>query len=138
MEGPALNKIKAENLAEYYVIDKHINAVRYFLPVKLSPFCLNCHGDPALSEEIWGLPDGKDPTGATMENWKSGEIHGAFEVIQSLDQADKKFQGHLIETAIILIIAIAIASLVFVFVARSITQPIKKVWTLLAACQPEI
>lgn len=124
VEGPALNKIKAENLKEYHIIDERINSVRYFLPVKLSPVCMNCHGDPATSEEIWGLPDGKDPTGGTMENWKVGEIHGAFEVIQSLDSVDEEFRARLLQTAIILIIAIIIATFIFIWVSRSITKPI--------------
>ena len=124
IEGPALKKIKSENLEEFYVIDERINSIRYFLPVKLSPVCMNCHGDPAKSEEIWGLPDGMDPTGGTMENWKVGEIHGAFEVIQSLDKADQEFRERLWLTAVVLIIAIILASIAFVWISRNITKPI--------------
>lgn len=88
IEGPALKKMKQENLKEYYVVDTHTNSVRYFLPVRLSEGCLVCHGDPSQSKTLWGRDDGKDPTGGRFENWKAGEIHGAFEVIQSLDAAD--------------------------------------------------
>ena len=35
-----------------------------------------CHGDPATS----ATGDGKDAFGFPMENWKVGDIHGAFEV----------------------------------------------------------
>ena len=73
---------------EAYEIDKETNSLRYFRPVKLTNTCLLCHGDPANSMALWGSSDGMDPTGSRMENWKAGEIHGAFEVIQSLDQAD--------------------------------------------------
>lgn len=126
IEGPALKKIKEGDLAEYYVIDEKINAVRYFLPVKLSPVCMNCHGDPERSEEIWGLPDGQDPTGGTMEGWKVGSIHGAFEVIQSLDKADAEFRSRLFQTFITMMIAIIIASILFVIISRSISKPIIK------------
>ncbi|MCG8335398.1 MAG: methyl-accepting chemotaxis protein [Proteobacteria bacterium] len=124
IEGPALNKIKREDLSEYYVIDEKINSIRYFLPVKLSPICMHCHGDPETSMELWGLPNGLDPTGGTMENWKVGEIHGAFQVIQSLDKADEQFRNRLIQTALVLVVAIFIAIFIFMWVSRSITKPI--------------
>lgn len=88
VEARAIKAMKSEGLDEYYVIDEEINAVRYFRPVVLSETCMVCHGDPQTSMELWGNSKGLDPTGAKMENWRAGEIHGAFEVIQSLDEAD--------------------------------------------------
>jgi methyl-accepting chemotaxis protein len=68
-----LNEIKAKDLPELVIIKD--DEIRYLKPIKLTQECLFCHGDPA----------GKiDPTGGTMEGWKSGEIHGAFEIITSL------------------------------------------------------
>jgi len=87
-EARALKAMKAGNLSEYYEIDEARNAVRYFRPVVLTEICLLCHGDPKTSQAVWGNDRGVDPTGARLENWKVGEIHGAFEVIQSLDEAD--------------------------------------------------
>lgn len=124
IEGPALQKIKKENLKEYYVIDERINSIRYFLPVKLSKACLICHGDPKQSETLWGRNDGKDPTGGTIENWKEGEIHGAFEVIQSLDAADAALRGRVVKGAFIAIMGFLLAGLVVFLVARSITGAI--------------
>ena len=126
IEGPALKKMKAEGLNEYYVIDKRANAVRYFLPVRLTDICLICHGDPKQSKTLWGRDDGKDPTGGTIENWRVGEIHGAFEVVQSLDQADRELRESLLQGGIIVVIAIAIAVFIFFLIARSITRPIIK------------
>ncbi len=126
VEGPALKKINEENLSEYYLIDENINAVRYFLPVRLTEVCLICHGDPARSEELWGRPDGGDPTGGTMENWKVGEVHGAFEVIQSLDKADSDLRTEILHTFISMVIAIFVAAFIFVIVSRSISKPIIK------------
>ncbi|MGD9547129.1 MAG: methyl-accepting chemotaxis protein [Candidatus Krumholzibacteriia bacterium] len=74
-----------EGLEEYSFVDHDQNAVRYFRPIRLTRECLLCHGDPATSEEIWGNTAGLDPTGTRMENWHEGEVHGAFEIIQSLD-----------------------------------------------------
>ncbi|ACN14027.1 methyl-accepting chemotaxis protein [Desulforapulum autotrophicum HRM2] len=124
IEGPALEKIKHENLNEYYVIDTQANAVRYFLPVRLTQGCLICHGDPEQSTTLWGRNDGKDPTGGTIENWKAGEIHGAFEVIQSLDGADAVLRARMLKAALFVLAGFFISGMVFFFVARSITRPI--------------
>ncbi len=124
IEGPALKKIVQENLDEYYVIDTASNSVRYFLPIRLSETCLVCHGDPAQSRTLWGRNDGKDPTGGTLENWKAGEIHGAFEVIQSLDAADAALRSRMIQASFIVVCGIGLASLVFWLVTRSITRPV--------------
>jgi len=126
IEGPILKKMKAENLDEYYVVDAQTNSVRYFLPVKLSEVCLVCHGDPAQSKTLWGRDDGKDPTGGPFENWKAGEIHGAFEVIQSLDAADAALRSRIIKASIIVLLGIAFAGAIFFFVTRSITKPLVK------------
>jgi len=90
LEAKALKLMDEQHLDEYYEIDPTINAVRYFRAVRLTETCLLCHGDPKTSQELWGNDTGTDPTGGPMENWKTGEVHGAFEVIQSLEQADKQ------------------------------------------------
>ncbi len=124
IEGPALEKIKRENLADYYVIDEKINSVRYFLPVKLTQGCLICHGHPQQSQTLWGRNDGKDPTGGPMEDWKAGETHGAFEIIQSLDAADAALHARLLKAALVAFMGFVLAGIVFFLVARSITRPI--------------
>jgi methyl-accepting chemotaxis protein len=72
---------------EFYFVDEERNAVRYFRPVRLTETCLNCHGDPARSQELWGRSDGKDIAGYPMEDKDEGDLHGAFEVILPLDKA---------------------------------------------------
>lgn len=126
VEGPALKKMKAENLDEYYLIDKDTNTVRYFLPVRLSQGCLVCHGDPTQSKTLWGRNDGNDPTGGKFENWNVGEIHGAFEVIQSLAAADAAFRSRILKAGILVLAGIALAVAVFFFVTRSITLPLTR------------
>ncbi|MCU0865395.1 MAG: methyl-accepting chemotaxis protein [Planctomycetes bacterium] len=44
--------------------------------IRLGEDCMACHGQP--SQSLTG--DGKDPFGFTMEGWKPGDVHGAFEV----------------------------------------------------------
>jgi methyl-accepting chemotaxis protein len=111
LEAKALKKIKAENLAEYYVHDQAANTIRYFRPVKLTASCLNCHGDPATSQELWGNDKGLDPTGSRMENWEVGSIHGAFEVIQSMDEADAAFQAALFKMAVVILVGLVVMAM---------------------------
>lgn len=128
IEGPVLKKMKAENLSEYYIIDENQNAVRYFLSIKLTETCLMCHGDPASSKALWGTNDGKDPTGETMENWRAGEMHGAFEIVQSLTPADKKLASDLFRAGIFAATGLLAAFLSYFFlVKQTISKPIGSV-----------
>ena len=88
LEARALKALAAGNLDEYHEIDPQRNAVRYFRPIRLTQDCLLCHGSPSQSQELWGNAEGKDPTGTKMEDWHEGEVHGAFEIVKSLDEAD--------------------------------------------------
>ncbi len=132
LETNALNIMKTNKIDEYFEIDTSINSVRYFRAVKLSKTCLHCHGDPARSQELWGNDKGIDPTGGIMENWKEGDIHGAFEVIQTLDEADKKLQNSINKAIRIVIIGLTImaiffATLVIRVISGSIIKPINKI-----------
>jgi len=125
IEAQALEAMEKENLSEWHTIDAENNAVRYFRPVRLTESCLLCHGDPATSEAIWGLPGGKDPTGGTMEGWKVGEIHGAFEVIQSLDQADAQLMASMQWAGALIIGSLFLTGVIFaLFVIRYVERPI--------------
>jgi len=132
LEAKALKLMSEQNLDEYYEIDPGSNAVRYFRAVRLSQTCMLCHGDPQTSQALWGNSQGVDPTGGPMENWKVGEIHGAFEVIQSLDEADKQLSasirkgGQLVVIGLV-IMAVLFATLVIRIVANSVIKPIGRV-----------
>jgi len=79
-----LKLLESKEYEEYWEIDEATNSIRYFRPVELTAECLDCHGDPATSQEIWGNDQGLDISGVKMENWKAGDIHGAFEIIMDL------------------------------------------------------
>ena len=130
LEARVLRKLKDEKLAEYYEVDPTINAVRYFRPIHLTQECLLCHGDPATSVALWGNSNGLDPTGVRMENWKAGELHGAFEVIQSLDAADAAVAATLWDGAGVVAGLIALGALTLLLainriVVRNLIDPIK-------------
>ena len=124
-EARVLRKIKAEHLDEYYEIDEATNSIRYFRPIRLTQECMICHGDPATSDELWGNDQGLDPTGMVMEGWKVGEIHGAFEVIQYLDAADRELT-ETVWKGIALVLGVgAVGIVLFVgFINRSISRPL--------------
>jgi len=76
LERKVLRDLESKNLDE--IVIKESDKVRYFRAIRLSKDCLYCHGDPKGE---------KDPLGGTKEGWKVGEVHGAFEIISSLDAA---------------------------------------------------
>ncbi|HIJ79006.1 MAG: methyl-accepting chemotaxis protein [Desulfobulbaceae bacterium] len=132
LEARALNTMKDKGLDEYYEIDESINAVRYFRAVRLTQTCMLCHGDPATSQELWGNSNGIDPTGSKMENWEVGQLHGAFEVIQSLDEADRQLAASISKATQLVIgglviMAILFATLVLRLVSNSVIKPISRI-----------
>ncbi|WP_269891308.1 methyl-accepting chemotaxis protein [Desulfovibrio subterraneus] len=81
LEKEVLEKLKQGNLSEYIIYGK--DEIRYFRPIRLTPECLYCHGDPVGE---------KDVTGGTKEGWRAGEVHGAFEIISSLAEANARIR----------------------------------------------
>ena len=128
VEQTALTYFKNNrNASEYHVIDEKMNAIRYFRPVRLSESCMNCHGDPKNSARIWGNSDGMDITGFKMDGKKIGDLHGAFEVIKSLDRADAAFNNVLLKGIIEAVIMISIAlALVFWVISRLVSKPVSR------------
>lgn len=130
IEAEVLKRFETENLTEYHMVDAQRNAVRYFRPVKLTAECMLCHGAPATSAELWGNDQGLDPTGTRMEDWKVGQVHGAFELIQSLDAADAQIRASLIKGAAIVLTLVGLgAALLFWLVTRAVIRPVHRMVT---------
>jgi methyl-accepting chemotaxis protein len=108
IEAEALRLLESGTVTEHYVMDKEKNAVRYFRPIKLTSTCMYCHGEPSLSKEYWGNDRGQDPTGARMEGWKVGEVHGAFEVVQSLEASDAVLASSVRKGALMVLLGLSI------------------------------
>ena len=77
LELKVLQQLEDKGLSE--VVIRESDKIRFFRPIRLTKECLFCHGTPAGE---------KDVIGGTKEGWKEGEIHGAFEVISSLEKAN--------------------------------------------------
>ncbi len=128
LEARVLRMFEKGNASEYFEYDPEMNAIRYFRPVRLTQECMLCHGDPATASTLWGRDDGTDPTGHKMENWKVGEIHGAFEVIQSLAEANAEIWASLAEDAGIMLVLVLIAGFTFYLAtSRSVIKPLRHI-----------
>ena len=114
LEKTALDKIKSQGLTELVV--RQPDAIHYFKPIALTAECMYCHGDPK------GAPD---PIGGIKEGWKEGEIHGAFEIIYSLDDAVKRTQNaaFAIGAATIIILVLIVCAVWFIM-RNSLVNPL--------------
>ncbi|MFO8155165.1 MAG: methyl-accepting chemotaxis protein [Thiohalospira sp.] len=129
LESQALRHF-AENpeADEYHIIDHEQNAVRYFRPVRLGEVCLVCHGDPERSQELWGRDDGYDITGHKMDDKEVGDLHGAFEVVKSLDEADAAMRANLWTGAGIALIMLGLAVVgLALWIRKRVTRPLNTV-----------
>ena len=125
VEARVLKMFEGSNLNEYFEIDAEKNAVRYFRPIKLTQECLLCHGDPKDSVAYWGNDQGIDGVGRKMEGWKVGEVHGAFEVVQSLDKADAARASMVRQFLLIAFGCLAVAMAITYFLTRrAIIRPL--------------
>lgn len=126
VETEALKAFQADpTLADYSYHDQEANAIRFFSPIRLTSECMICHGDPGTSNELWGNEDGRDPLGYAMENYSVGDLHGAFEVVQSLDAADSRTQSAVTSGLFLMAIVLVptFALLLFV-IQKSILKPL--------------
>lgn len=109
-----LKKIRQEGLKELVVVQD--DELHYFKPIILTEDCMFCHGDP--KGEI-------DPTGGVKEGWKVGEMHGAFEIVTSMEKANAQISQA--RTTIVLTtfaILVGIAAAVWFLVQRSVVRPL--------------
>ncbi len=117
LEKSVLVELERDNLTEKIIIEP--NQIRYFRPIRLTQECLFCHGDPVGS---------KDVTGGTKEGWKVGEVHGAFEIISSLDQSNKAVNNarwHVLWSVSLTLVVVA--TLCITMVQSGIVRPIREV-----------
>ncbi|NJL30378.1 MAG: methyl-accepting chemotaxis protein, partial [Phycisphaerales bacterium] len=59
-------------------IDPATNQLHFMRAIRLTADCMSCHGIPGGPDDP--DKDGKDILGFTMEGWKTGDMHGAYEV----------------------------------------------------------
>lgn len=127
LEEHALIAMKEQNLDEYYVVESSTNTLHYFRPVFLTQTCMNCHGSPDTSQEIWGNNEGIDITGGKMEGWTVGQMHGAFEVVQGLDESDAALMHEIVKESLVALVGFGIMATIGMMVGRSLINPLTKI-----------
>lgn len=126
LERVALDYFAAHPEAtEYSVVDRGENRLRYLRPVRIGKECLICHGDPANAQPLWGRDDGHDILGYRMDGKKIGDLHGAFEILVSLDDSDAVLYRRLAWCGLWVVLAIALILVtVYQGTNRMIVQPL--------------
>jgi methyl-accepting chemotaxis protein len=111
--------------SEYRVLDEERRALRYFRPVRLSEQCLICHGDPKTSASLWGRADGRDVLGYPMEGKRAEELHGAFEIIAPLDEAEALISANVLKGGgLIALLTFGLAGGLFFTTKRLVVEPL--------------
>lgn len=118
IEREMLEKIEKDGLKDYYIRDKETNSIRYMRPIVLGDNCLVCHGTPGVDNP--DSVDGKDPIGLKMEGWKSGEIHGAFEIITDLTEMENALNKIVLHIIFIGLVVCIFAVLGFHFLTKKV------------------
>ena len=136
VEREVLKELSAKGQKDMVIFGEYLDpktnqtrsAARYFRPIVLTKECEACHGDPATSKELWGNSEGKDPTGALMEGWKAGEIHGAFELIYFLDTPMSELRkNQLYVIGINIIVLLILFGLISWLVRNIIAEPLGRI-----------
>lgn len=121
-EAQILALLERGDVSEYFHVDKAANKIIFARPIRLTADCLSCHGDPKNSP----TGDGLDMVGFKMENWKEGEVHGAFVLHATLDNVDAVARAGMIKTTLWVLPVAALVGLgAFWFSRKTIIRPLE-------------
>ncbi len=76
-------------------VDPATNQLHFMRAIRLTSDCLSCHGTPGGPDDP--DKDGKDVLGFTMEGWKTGDMHGAYEVAMPLAPVEAEVRGFVLQ-----------------------------------------
>jgi len=121
-EARILRSFEDGRAAEFFEIDKASGVMTYARPIRLTEDCLACHGDPKNSP----TGDGKDILGFQMENWRAGEVHGAFILKAKMDAVDAVIRAGILSTVSWTApVALAIAGLFLWLTRHGVVRPLR-------------
>jgi methyl-accepting chemotaxis protein len=115
LESRVLEELKTQNLKEKIIVEDM--QIRYFRPIKLTEECMLCHGSPAGS---------RDPVGGIKEGWEVGEIHGAFQIISSLEDAAAAERRAMFNMAFATLGVFLVIGIFLYLVVRIVTKPLSE------------
>jgi len=113
-ENEILAQLENGRTNEYFKVDATRNEIVFARPIVLTEDCLACHGDPKNSP----TKDGKDIVGFQMENWHTGEVHGAFVLKIKLDHVDKVVHAGMMSTLLWVLPMAGIIGVILFFMNR--------------------
>jgi methyl-accepting chemotaxis protein len=121
-EAEILKVLERGDVPEYFRVDQAVNQIILARPIKLTADCLTCHGDPKNSP----TGDGLDIVGFKMENWKEGEVHGAFVLLATLDNVDAVARAGMVKTTLwVLPVAMLVGLGALLFSRKTIIRPLE-------------
>jgi len=108
---------------EFFEVDEERGMIVYARPIILSPECLECHGSPMNSP----TGDGKDFLGFQMEDWRAGEMHGAFILSSPIKNVERVVRAGFRNSALWLGLVVLFVTGAFYWLIReSIIKPLLK------------
>ncbi len=133
-EAAILEILERGDVPEYFRVDQAANKIILARPIKLTADCLTCHGDPKNSP----TGDGLDMVGLKMENWKAGEVHGAFVLHATLDNVDAVARAGMIKTSLwVLPVALLVGLGALWFSRKTIIRPLEASITVIDAASAQ-
>ena len=124
---PVLEKLKKENLQDYYYIDHKTNRLHYYQALRMNEHCVKCHGDPSLSEKLWGNRNGMDITGNRMEGYRTGDFYGAMVLTYRLDALSPGFIRNLVINNTFSLFIFLAGILIIIFIVKKALKPLDDV-----------
>nr|HPJ36628.1 methyl-accepting chemotaxis protein [Spirochaetota bacterium] len=122
-----LDKLKNENLPEFYYIDRKEDKLVYYQALRMNEHCVKCHGNPALSEKYWGNKNGLDLTGKKMEGYKPGDFYGAMVLVYDLDALSPTLVRDMIINNALYLFFYLIGIGIIIFIIKKSLKPLDEV-----------
>ena len=120
-------KLKNEKLDEYYFIDRKTDELHYYQTLRMGEHCIKCHGDPALSEKLWGNKEGLDFTGRKMEGYKAGDFYGAMVLTYKLDALSPNLVRDLFINNLLYFLIYLTGIAIIIFIIKKALSPLDDV-----------
>lgn len=120
-ETAILRSFENQKSEDYFLVDNNKRQIIYARPVRLTTDCLTCHGNPATSPN----GNGKDVLGFKMENFREGDLHGAFVLRSSMARIDSEVtHGILWSTVWMIPIAIVVIVCFHFLLTHQVIRPL--------------
>ena len=123
IESDIISRLEKSGKPELLEVSSKEGVLIAARPIVLTKGCLSCHGDPANSP----THDGLDILGYRMENWRAGDVRGAFIVTSPLAEVTTAVHNTVFFTAYwIAPLALALCGGIFFLIRAGIVRPLNQ------------